>query len=483
MQPSNSPPARAVLVAVRTPGVSELDCTDSLAELERLVDTLGHQTIASLTQARPNLNGPTVVGEGKLAELARLTGGSGHVASKVKRIKTRAELRREKVEEDKEEGETETEMVEVADHPEEEEEEQDEEGEEERAPVEPGERAQLVIFDCELSPSQMQKLESATGAQVLDRNAVIIQIFHRHARTRQAKLQVELAQLAYLAPRLRETGGASERQGGGIGGKGTGESKLELDRRRIRDRMKELRDQLEAVAGEDERRRERRAAERTVALVGYTNAGKSSLMRALTGSAVLVQDKLFATLDTTVRPMHPETHPKMLVSDTVGFIQKLPHDLVASFRSTLEEALHASLLLFVVDASDRAFHHQLAVTKSVLAEVGAAELPALTILNKIDRVDAAGREALAREFPEAIQMCALAPTDVARLREHIVRFFEQGMVDRKLFVPYTAQSVVGTIRAVARVLSEEYTGDGVTLEVRAPAEVLEKLVRKMSDGR
>src|SRR6185369_3973410 len=186
--------------------------------------------------------------------------------------------------------------------------------------------------------------ERATGAQVLDRTGVIVDIFHRHAKSREARMQVEIARLNYVAPRMRESGGGRERQAG----RGAGESGLELDRRKIRDRIAELRAALAVIQEDDSNRRQARRDQLRVALVGYTNAGKSSLMRALTGSEVLVADKLFATLDTTVRALLPETRPKILLSDTVGFIQKLPHDLVASFRSTLDEALEASLLLYVV---------------------------------------------------------------------------------------------------------------------------------------
>src|SRR6185312_7095457 len=186
---------------------------------------------------------------------------------------------------------------------------------------------QIVVVDCDLSPSQLRNLESATGVTVLDRTGVIIEIFSRHARTRAAKLQVEIARLTYVAPRIRETGGGGEREGG----KGAGETSIELDRRKIRDRIKELKQELESIGQEHLTRRSRREQEACVALVGYTNAGKSSLMRAMTGSEVLVADQLFATLDTTVRPMFPESRPKILISDTVGFIKKLPHDLVASF--------------------------------------------------------------------------------------------------------------------------------------------------------
>ena len=213
---------------------------------------------------------------------------------------------------------------------------------------------------------------------MLDRTAVILEIFHRHARSRAAKAQVEIVRLAYLAPRLREQGKGADRQRGGIGGKGAGESSLELDRRKIRDRIAELTRELDGLAEEQRTQRARRSEMNRVALVGYTNAGKSTLMRALTGSEVYVADKLFATLDTTVRPLVPATKPRVLVSDTVGFIEKLPHDLVASFKSTLDEALEAGLLAQVVDASDPNWERQLEVTTEVLAEIGAGDVPRLS---------------------------------------------------------------------------------------------------------
>ncbi len=225
---------------------------------------------------------------------------------------------------------------------------------------------------------------------MLDRTGVIVEIFHRHANTREARLQVEMARLKYVAPRMRESAAGGGRQQG----PGAGESALDLDRRKIRDRLAELKDQLDAVQRDGDQRRSARRDQLRVALVGYTNAGKSSLMRALTGSQVLVEDKLFATLDTTVRTLQPETRPRVLVSDTVGFIKQLPHDLVASFRSTLAEALEASLLLFVVDASDPTYEAQLEVSRSVLREIGADAVPSRLVLNKLDRVDAAGRAAL-----------------------------------------------------------------------------------------
>jgi GTP-binding protein HflX len=284
-----------------------------------------------------------------------------------------------------------------------------------------------------------------------------------------------------MAPRLRESNAGQDRQRGGIGGKGAGESALELDRRRIRDRIAELRRELVQVEREAETRRSRRtgADTSTVALICYTNAGKSSLMRALTGNSVYVADQLFATLDTTVRALVPETRPRILVSDTVGFIKKLPHDLVASFRSTLAEARDADLSLHVVDASDPAFREQLEVTLSVLREIGAGDEPRRLVLNKVDQLDLSQRAALAVEFPEAIQLSAHDPQDVARLHATIVSFFEQSMQEEAFVIPYHAQKHVALLHERARVLEERYEEDGAHLRVRAPEAVLGGLRRAL----
>lgn len=455
-----------MLVGIQLPGVSDAENEASLQELSRLVNTLGYRVLGQLSQKRSSQKKANILGEGKLKTLAEWTGGSGVAASRVKHIKSKAALRfgvdEEKDQEDNEDNEEENEI--------------EEETDEEKNKVEsPKEKVEVVIFDCDLSPSQLRILESATGTTVLDRTGVIIEIFSRHARTRAARLQVEIARLAYLAPRLRETGGGEDRQGGGIGGKGAGETSLELDRRKIRDRIKELRHELESVGEEHSLRRARREQECCVALVGYTNAGKSSLMRAMTGSEVLVADKLFATLDTTVRPIHPEARPKILLSDTVGFIKKLPHDLVASFKSTLDEALHASLLLYVVDASDPSFRSQFEVTQKVLAEVGAGEWPSLLLLNKRDRLSPEMAAALQKEFPDAFLLSSRDPGDLAKLREKILAFFEKDMSEEELFVPYNTEKVIGEIRAHFRVLEENYGEGGVVYRIRGKKEELARL--------
>jgi GTP-binding protein HflX len=318
------PIPRAILVGVQTPGVDDVAHAASIEELGRLVMTLGYEVVGTLSQKRDEIDGGTVLGKGRLEELAAITGGTGVVGSMALPRKSKARERFEDADEKKSNA----------------------------AQIEPDLNAppkpEFVIVDHDISPSQARNLERATGAQVLDRTGVIVEIFHRHAHSREAKLQVEMARLKYIAPRLRESSAGGERQQG----YGAGESDLELDRRKIRDRLAELKQQLEDIQRDNDERRSARRDQLRVALVGYTNAGKSSLMRALTGSEVLVADKLFATLDTTVRALQPAAKPRVLISDTVGFIKKLPHDLVASFRSTLAEALEASLLLFVVDASD-----------------------------------------------------------------------------------------------------------------------------------
>jgi len=441
----------AVLVAVHLPEVDELEFRSSLEELERLVSTLGYRTVAKVTQTRGHLEAAAVLGEGKLAELGELTGGPGHVVSSVPAKKDKARRKRE-----------ESEHVDASDGDDEANDDEHDEHDERESKVD------LVAVDHDISPSQARNLEKATGARLLDRTGVIIEIFHRHAKSREAKLQVEIARLNYTAPRMRESTGAKERQRG----RGAGEAALELDRRKIRDRVAELREELAAVQRDQDVRRQHRRKARRVALVGYTNAGKSSLMRGLTGSDVYVENKLFATLDTTVRALHPEAKPRILVSDTVGFIKKLPHDLVASFKSTLDEALEASLLLHVVDASDASWEAQLEVTRDVLTEIGAADVPSTLVMNKIDRVDEAELASLRRRFPEAWFVSAHDPAHVANVRERIVAHFEAQYVEEELVVPYDRQAVLSEMHDAGRVAAEVYGEDGIVVTYRAEAETM-----------
>lgn len=458
----------AVLVGIQLPKVTSKDLESSLQELTRLVTTLGYNVVGQVTQKRNSDRSASILGDGKLKELATWTNGTGEIGSLVEHKLSKAAQKWKDAENQDDEETPDSEINEP-----EEDDNQNVLSDEKKG------SAQIVIVDTDLSPSQIRNLESAAGVTVLDRTGVIIEIFSRHARTRAARLQVEIARLTYVAPRLRETGGNEDRGGGGVGGKGSGESSLELDKRKIRDRIKELKEELAAIGNEHQVRRARREQEISVALVGYTNAGKSSLMRAMTGSEVLVADKLFATLDTTIRPIYPETRPKVLLSDTVGFIKKLPHDLVASFKSTLDEALNASLLLFVVDASDTSFRSQLEVTRSVLNEVGATDVPSLLILNKRDRLDEEQMTALKAEFPEALMISTRDKDDLKMLRDKIMSFFESNMVDEDVFIPYTVQGVIGEIRAKMRVLGESYNEHGVTLKVRSTPENLAQIKKKI----
>jgi GTP-binding protein HflX len=463
MSPLETEPGAAVLVAVQLPGVDDAEHAADLVELRRLVRTLGHDVVATITQKRPGLAAAAVLGKGKLRELGRLTGGTGVVPTGAKERTTKAGAHR-KVEDEDDDG-VELDEVDPGDA-----------GEAADALAAPGRKATVVVVNHEITPSQARNLERATGAGVLDRTGVIVEIFHRHAKSREARLQVEIARLTYMAPRLRELGGGGDRQRGGIKAKGSGESDVELDRRKIRDRIAELREELERVQREAAERRAHRRDQRRVALVGYTNAGKSSLMRALTGSDVLVADKLFATLDTTIRALQPETRPRLLVSDTVGFIKKLPHDLIASFRSTLDEALEASLLLYVADASDPTFRSQLEVSRTVLAEIGAGDVPGKLLLNKADLLDDDARAALRAELPDATLLSALAPADVAALRAAIVAYFESTMTEADLVVPYARQGLLGEVHENARVLAETYDEAGAHLRVRAHPADLARLV-------
>jgi GTPase len=432
------PPApRAILVSVQLPGVDDVAHAASIEELGRLVKTLGYEVVGTISQKRDEIDGATVLGKGRLEELAAITGGTGVVGSMAIPRKSKARERFQDADGKKP----------TAGHTE--------------LDLEAQPRPEFVIVDHEISPGQARNLERATGAQVLDRTGVIVEIFHRHAHSRDAKVQVEIARLKYVSPRLREAPGSGRQQG-----PGSGESDLELDRRKIRDRLAELKEQLDDIQRDSDQRRSARRDQLRVALVGYTNAGKSSLMQALTSSEVLIEDKLFATLDTTVRALQPETRPRVLVSDTVGFIKKLPHDLVASFRSTLAEALEASLLLFVVDASDPAYESQLEVSRNVLREIGAEAVPSRLLFNKIDRVSEADRAALRQKHPGAILLSARSPADAAALRETIIAFFEAAMVDDQLVLPYAKQGLLSNVYENARVISEDYDATGRIIRVR-----------------
>ncbi len=429
-------PRYAIVAAVQLPSVTDLEFEASLTELRELAKTLGYQVVKTFVQKRTGFDMRAYLGEGKRQEVSNY-------------VKTEF-------------------GTDAAD----------------------GEMIEALLVDHEISPSQARNLELEVGCEVMDRTMVILEIFHRNARSRAARAQVEIARLGYMAPRLREAAklaGSQGRQRSGEGGRGAGESQTELDRRKIRDRIAEL--QLEIVAMDAERktqraRRQERKGLAAVALVGYTNAGKSTLMRALTGSEVLVANKLFATLDTTVRALYPESIPRVLVSDTVGFIKNLPHGLVASFKSTLDEALDASLLLHVVDASDPGFERQLEVTDDVLKEINADIIPRILVFNKIDHVgdmtaQAECEAALRLKYPDCIVMSARRPDEVAKLHQKIVEFFQQDLVETEIFLPWTAQQLRGEIYAKCQVLNERSNDEGTFLMVRTEPEVVNSILTQL----
>ncbi|MGF1760698.1 GTPase HflX [Photobacterium sagamiensis] len=432
----------ALLISICTPQFKGDEATESLAELARLVTTLGFKVVGTQSQKQSSTQRLNVLGLGKLAEIAHLTGNKGLV-------------------EEGEEAEDLPDETPFTDIP------------SENLPFS---CADVVVFDCDLSPSQLRNVENQLGVEVFDRTGIIIEIFSRHARTRTARLQVEIARLNYLAPRLREsTSGNKERQMG----KGAGETTLELDRRKVRDQLAELKRELVSVQDEMKGRRTQRSELFCVALVGYTNAGKSSMMRAITGSEVLVENKLFATLDTTVRALQPITQPRILVSDTVGFIKKLPHDLVASFHSTLAEAHDASLLLYVVDASDPSFRSQLDVVHEVLEEVGVEGIKKLLVLNKSDQLNTEQQQALMEEFPDAMMTSTRNPLDITKLHKYIVGVAEHEMIEDEIIVPYTAKGIIGEIRSSMSVTKEEYEYSHIKLTVRSNAIDLARLKKQM----
>lgn len=447
----------ALLISICTPQFKGVEATESLAELARLVTTLGFNVVGTQSQNLASTQKQSVLGVGKMAEIARLTGNQGEMGE---------DLDTEDLFDDESFGDMSFDAP-IYD-----------EMRFEDLPSEnlPLHCADVVVFDCDLSPSQLRNVENQLGVEVFDRTGIIIEIFSRHARTRTARLQVEIARLNYLAPRLREsTSGNKERQMG----KGAGETTLELDRRKVRDQLAELRRELVSVQHELKGRRTQRSELFSVALVGYTNAGKSSMMRALTGSEVLVENKLFATLDTTVRALYPATQPRILVSDTVGFIKKLPHDLVASFHSTLAEAHDASLLLYVVDASDATFRTQLDVVHEVLGEVGVDDIKKLLVLNKSDQLSIEQQEALMEEFPDAMMTSTRNPLDVAKLHQYIVDSSQQDMIEEEFIIQYDAQGIIGEIRTSMSVIKEEYEYDHIKLTVRSNAIELARLKKRM----
>jgi GTP-binding protein HflX len=338
-------------------------------------------------------------------------------------------------------------------------------------------KAKLIIFDHDLSPSQQRNIEAVARARVVDRTQLILDIFARHARTREGQLQVELAQLRYLLPRLAGRGREMSQLGGGIGTRGPGETQLETDRRKIYRRIRHLEEQIEEVRRIRTQQRQRRESVpvATVALVGYTNAGKSTIFNALTRAGVLESPQMFATLDPTLRAITLPSKRKVLLSDTVGFIRNLPHALVSAFRATLEEVERAALILHVADATSPIAVEQSAQVLDVLRELGSEQKPRLQVMNKIDRLEALHRESL-RDDDTTVHISAVKGIGLGALLERIDQMLEGDPLSRvRLRVPQTEGKVLSQLEARARIFSRQYRDGLVELEAQAPESLLRKI--------
>lgn len=401
---------RAVLVGVLAPGRNG-NGADPLEELRGLTRTAGAQVVGTLTQKRSEPDPATYLGRGKVEELRT--------------------------------------VIEAAD-------------------------ADVVVFDNDLSPGQTRNLEQATNTKVLDRTELILDIFATRAHTNEARLQVELAQLQYALPRLKRMWTHLSRMEGGIGTRGPGEKQLEEDRRLVEDRITDLRRRIREIERRKQREVSAREGQNTVSLVGYTNAGKSTLMNRLTGSEVLVEDKLFATLDTRTRRWQLPGWGTVLLSDTVGFIRDLPHHLVASFKATLEEARRAELLLHVVDASNPLATEQIEAVDTVLEQLGCREQPRVLVLNKTDAVDDRSYlDVLRSRYPESVTVSAHTGAGLDRLAEAVTRKLSRMYLDAEVETDASDGRMLAQLAAHGEVLSKRYLNGRVIVHCRLPERWLE----------
>jgi GTPase len=405
---------RVVLVGVWADG-SLASAENSLRELSRLAETAGSEVLDGLIQRRSNIDAATYIGSGKAQELAGIVAAAG---------------------------------------------------------------ADTVICDGELTPSQLRRLEGVVKVKVIDRTALILDIFAQHAKSREGKAQVELAQLQYMLPRLRGWGESLSRQaggrvagGGGIGTRGPGETKLETDRRRLRARISRLKRDISgmSIGRKVQKGRRQRRDVPSVVIAGYTNAGKSSLLNALTGAGVLVEDALFATLDPAVRRAVTPSGREFTLTDTVGFVRHLPHQLVDAFRSTLEEAAEADLILHVVDGSDEDPAAQIVAVREVLAEIGAEKVPELIVVNKLDAADVVELQGLRARERTSLAVSARTRAGLSELWEAIESRLPRPAVEVKLVVPYSRGDLVARVHSTGEVLAFSHVEEGTLVEARVPA--------------
>ncbi len=402
-------PTRALLVCVDT---GDYDAQASLDELWELAESAGAEPIATLTQKKDKPETATYVGSGRLAEITEFSANND---------------------------------------------------------------IDLLIFDCELSPTQIRNIEEATDVRTIDRTMLILDIFALRARSKEGKLQVELAQLKYMLPRLTGKGVAMSRLGGGIGTRGPGETKLETDKRHIRRRMETLKEQLADVEMHRNMLKNRRKKDGviTAAIVGYTNAGKSTLMNYLTDAGVLAEDKLFATLDPTSRALKLTNGVTVMLIDTVGLVRRLPHHLVEAFKSTLEEAATADIILNVCDASSEEAYLHLQVTRELLQDLGCGDTPVIPVLNKWDKVDQ--QNGILPSVSNSVRISAKNGTGIDRLLKAVEDNLPVKIKRVKLLIPFDKGGLVADIRNKATLVSEDYVVEGISVEALLDPELYNKL--------
>ena len=335
----------------------------------------------------------------------------------------------------------------------------------------------LIIFDDELSPAQIKNFSNLSkSVKVIDRSTLILEIFSQHAKTKEAKTQVELAQLQYMLPRLTRAWTHLERQMGGIGARaGAGETQIEVDRRLVRTRISNLKKDLVRIDVERETQRKKRKENYKVALAGYTNAGKSTLMKALSGSDIFIQNQLFATLDTTIRSVELDKTHNILLSDTVGFIRKLPHNLIASFRSTLMEVIESNLILIVLDSSSNFIEDHYKTITSVLDELGATNQTQI-VLNKIDLVKSESRfRFLKNQFPDGIYVSALDKLRIESLKDSVIKIMDKDHVEIELHIPYSRPKDIALSQLEVQIIKREYHSDCIYLKIKGPMDKIDRI--------
>ncbi len=331
-----------------------------------------------------------------------------------------------------------------------------------------------MIFDNQLSPAQLRNIEEELDAKILDRNQLIMDIFALHAQSKESKIQVELAQLEYLLPRLVGRGEELSRLAGGIGTRGPGETKLEVDRRRIEKKIYRLKEKLKDIKGDRQVQRKSRK-DPIVSLVGYTNAGKTTILNMLTGDDSLVEDQLFATLDSRARSYELPIGKNIIVTDTVGFIKNLPHQLIASFRSTLEEIQEADLILHIIDANDEEIDNKIKVVENELVELGVQDKPILKVFNKLDLIDSNRKRDLEIQYPDAVFIAAEQNINKDRLVKRLSNFVEESMERFSLEIPYENANIIETLHNRGIVEKEKYKNDYIFIDAFIPSTLSKKL--------